>query len=121
MQLGKIITLFFSIGIISCNYNETDNSYQELKQSYWLYSPIIQVVDRSTENYEFRFSGNKLNNKEVNALLIVLKRKNYDYKITLDSQIMVSKVSAPNIQNLSFIESELREVLHDTSTIWKWK
>jgi hypothetical protein len=121
MRPIKIIIIVFIIGVISCNYDIKNNSFQELKQSYWLYSPVIQVVDKDTEKYEFIFSGDKLTNKEANALLIVLRRKNYEYKITIDSQIMVSKISAPNIESLSFVESELREVLHDSSSMWKWK
>ena len=118
----RIIKIILSvIGIVSCNNNKPDTNIEELKQSYWLYSPIIQVVDKNTEEYEFRFSVNRLTKTETDTLIMILERKEYDYKITLDSQVMISKISAPTIDNLSFIESELREILHDTSNKWKWK
>ena len=121
MIRNKIVVIFFSISMTACRNNEITNDYQELKQSYWLYSRIIQVVDKNNEDVEFEFSNVNLTNKEADALIIVLQRKQYTYKVTLDSQIMISKRSASNIANLVIIESELRQVLHDTSSMWRWK
>lgn len=125
IRLTKIILSvisLFVISVVSCKNNDkSDTNIEELKQSYWLYSSIIQVVDKNNEEYEFKFSANKLTKRETDTLIMILERKKYNYKVTIDSQVMISKISAPTIDNLSFIESELRETLHDTSNKWKWK
>jgi len=108
---------FFILLALSCN---TKTKLTELKQSYWLYSPIIQVVNKDTESEKFEFSGKELTKKEARALIIVLQQRGYLYKVTIDSQIMVSKLSVPDINALSFVDAEMRQLINDSSKIWRW-
>src|SRR5689334_7674803 len=98
-KLSLLLGIFIFISCHSRIKPETDNS-----DLYWLYSPIIQEVDKETEKTEFKFTKRPLNKQEARALIMVASKRGYVFKVTIDSQILISKESAPDITALSFLE-----------------
>lgn len=120
-KLHFIIIAFFLIISACKNSNERGKILLEEENSYWMYAPVTEFVDKNTESINYSFTDTQFNKNELKVLISVLEKKGYKYKITLDTQVMISKISVSNLQALYSIRGEIKNALKDTTQTWRWK
>ena len=76
--------------------------------AYFKFQHVRELYDSTTDNLiKYELLENKISNKERDTLIQLLKEREWEYKITTDSDVLISMKFLTNLDNLLFLDADL--------------
>ena len=101
----------FSLLLMSCQERKNDIKFD----LYWKFQHVNSIVDKQTENMSFELSSRKIEKREVDSLIPILKQRRWHFYITTDSSVLVKNLTDDIIGDMKSLDDELYTRLGDTT------
>lgn len=117
MKSHLIIILSVVVFSFGCSSAKREKYSEEL---YWPFHHVREKIDPNDEKVAEYFDYDTLTSREKDTLIKILTENHKDFKLGTDGEILVTKIDVPDIENMSFIDSELRKRMKYNDSIWSW-